>query len=133
MPPREVALRRQRPLRHLCVARRTDARAGRDSGLGRRVLRARRVRRRDVKAPFSAQVDAGEELTYDYRWRTFEVCRCGAPSCVGVMDGQARSSPRGRAGPGAAKRKAVAAARAPSADDDTDDNDERVPARRRPS
>ena len=32
-------------------------------------------------------VKPGEQLTYDYRWASFERCYCGAANCVGVMDG----------------------------------------------
>ncbi|EGB07437.1 SET domain-containing protein [Aureococcus anophagefferens] len=32
-------------------------------------------------------IKPGEELTYDYRWASFERCYCGAANCVGVMDG----------------------------------------------
>ncbi|KAH8074822.1 hypothetical protein JL720_10562 [Aureococcus anophagefferens] len=44
-------------------------------------------------------VKPGEQLTYDYRWASFERCYCGAANCVGVMDG-VKKNPVGAAARG---------------------------------
>ncbi len=48
---------------------------------------------RRVRLAFCARVDirAGQELTFDYRFKEEEgsakvVCRCGAPSCKGTLN-----------------------------------------------
>ncbi|KAH8055795.1 SET domain-containing protein [Aureococcus anophagefferens] len=49
-------------------------------------------------------VKPGEQLTYDYRWASFERCYCGAANCVGVMDG-VKKNPVGAAARGASRRR----------------------------